>query len=185
MNLHFTKTFVTGVISMFLTTILMVNIIYAFDLFGELGLPIMNPDSTLNYDTKYFGFTSIIDGFKSYFAYNQILQGFQNAMERIYSAMNWMSFDGLLQYTPIYNLTNDVSGGIIGVLIGILNALVNVPFMILAFCYFLIFLIYILFVIVNFILFLFYLLSGSLYSELPNTYSNVILSTITRLVIAC
>ena len=50
-----------------LTLILMVNIVYAFNLVGALGLPSSVSGMTGDFSNKYFGVSTLIDSFKIYF----------------------------------------------------------------------------------------------------------------------
>lgn len=159
-------------IGSFLTLLLMINIIYAFNLVGSLGLPFAYESGVSSYSNKYFGVNSLIDSFIVFFGNNASVNNFQYALRTWYSWMNTFDLsklNGFQQVWGAYAETNPSVVQVFSMLISIFNIFINVPYVLMLFIYFLLFFFYVLMLIFLFISYACYLLSGLSYGFMPNT----------------
>lgn len=156
------KNFITYFIIIFLDLILIVNIVFAFNLQNIMpSVNGINPVDDLS--DKYLGISSIIDSFDNFFGNNLNLYNFKSFLD---------SFIGFINSINLANLLPSYIGGFTEIL-GIINFLANIAYQFFLIIYGLLLFVYVLSYVVNIFIYIIYLASGQYASDLPNTYAEV------------
>lgn len=168
--------FLKAFIGTFLTLLLMVNVIYAFNLTRSLGMPFVYTSTVTSYSDKYFGVTTLIESFKSFFGNNSAINGYKSVLAYWYNIMSRFDITNLMGYRDLWNYAiNSGNNGIatlfsiFTVLIGLVQLLANIPYVTMILIYFLLFLFYVFSIIFLGLSYACYLFSGLAYAYLPDT----------------
>lgn len=161
--------FVKSIFMTFLVMFLLINL--AMSINYTVGLDFVNVNdnvSNLDFSDKYFGISSLLNGWDTYWAQNTWLSTFQesiNFLVKSVQSLNWTRFAGLLPSN-----TPDFLVELLSILLMVANSLFNILYILGLLVVALSYVLYGLTVVVQFIIFIFYFLSGHYWSKLPDTY---------------
>lgn len=169
--------FFRSVIMMGLLVFLGVNISFAFDLVNMVNPTSLND----NYTNYYFGFSSFVEAFKSYFGDGGGLKGFSDVMRNFASAISegYEKFVVPLKgLSALMNIKGKYDDLITMFVVLIVFCIATIPVLVMV-CYVILYIVFLIAFAFNVVLFVMATLGGAFKTELPNTYDFDGLNTVT------
>lgn len=148
--------------------ILIVNILFAFNIANDIIAPIGSSGApSLDIDTSngYFGVSTLIDTFKKYFTTNDAIGNMQYVLGQVSSKMTDVSLSHIVTNVDVPSAW----ATIFSVLLTIVDTLLNIAWIFVATAYVVILLVYAVVVIFTFFNFLLACMSGMSLTPLPST----------------
>lgn len=168
----FTKNFICYLLLMFVDLLIIVNVIYAFNLQNVLPSVYAGGYMVDDLSNSYFGINSLINGFKSYFGLNPFLSEYRSFLNQFFVFFNRLSYQNLfVESTSSLHL--GTTGNLVVGILSVVNFFTNISYQFAVIIYGLFLLVYALSIVVNFVLFVVAIASGGFSTELPNTYAEV------------
>lgn len=160
------KNFFTAIFFIGLDVILIVNIIYAFDIAHVLPSVYVGGSNQLDLTDRYFGISSLIDGFIGFFNDNSRLKGMKDSLDGLYNVLQSIS---LQSFINVSNSVGKNTWDILGAVISLINLFFNFYYQVVAIIYGLGLFVYAISIVVNFLLFIVAVGTGGYSLPLPHT----------------
>lgn len=164
-----TGSFIRYIIILFVDVIIIVNVVYAFNLQGILPTVYAGGAGQGDLTGYYFGVDSLITSFTDYFERNNpFTHEYKIFIQNYYSFLSKVSFQGLANMA-LPNMQGNFREYITAIL-SIINLFFNIAYQFFAIIYGLCLLVYAISIVFTFVVFIVSIASGAYATPLPNTY---------------
>lgn len=164
-----TSSFIKYIVIIFIDVFIIVNIIFAFDLANSLP-SVWAGGVAEDLPNRYFGVSSLIDGFEAYFGNNTWLTSMKEDLDSFYETFQKLNIANYLDVVfPNVSGNYDIANYLFG-LLSVINFFLNIAYQIMLLFYGLFLFVYVISIVVNFVIFIVALASGYMSTELPHTY---------------